>query len=91
MVSLLLVSMGLCFFIIFLWYIMHSVTAVVIDTTYTIATEQFDLNNTYINGGVNILLQIEYWWGPLLVIAISVLWVYVAAQGRDWRSSRESF
>lgn len=91
MISLIVVGMGLAFFTMFLWYIFQPVTITIINETMDIATNRFGMNNSYVNTGVSILTYIEYWWGPLMVVAIAVLWVYVAAQGRDWRSTREDF
>jgi hypothetical protein len=91
MIQLLIVGMGLSFFIMFMWYVFQPITMTIINTTYEIATVQFGVSNTYLNTGVDILTQIVYWWGPLMVIAIAVLWVYVAAQGREWISTRTDY
>jgi hypothetical protein len=91
MIQVIIVGLGLSFFIMFMWYIFQPITLTIINTTMEVATVRFGMDNQYINTGVSILTQIEYWWGPLMVIAIAVLWAYVAAQGRDWRSTKEDF
>ena len=90
MLGTVLVGIGLSFFTMFMWYLLHPVTMTLINTTWDIAVNSFGLDNPYVNGGVNIIVQIEYWWGPLMVIAICVIWLFLVAQERDWRSTSES-
>lgn len=90
MLQVLAIGIGLAFFTMFLWYIFQPVLMTVIDTGMEILVEH-NANNTYIVGGLNILKQEYYWFGIIIVVAIAVVWVYVAAQGRDWRSTESQY
>lgn len=90
MIGSLVVGLAFSFFTMILWYITQPVVFRVINTaiTYNVA---FGANNTYAVNGLLILKQIGYWWGPLLVVAVLILWMVVAAQAKDWRGAEESF
>jgi len=77
--------MSLAFFIMFLWYIMQPVTMKIITTTYAVA-ENMGYNNTYLNSGITILTWIEYWWGPIFLLAIAVVWMFIVSHRREWES-----
>lgn len=82
------VGLAMVFFIMFLWYITQPVTIRLITATHDVA-EDMGHNNTYVNTGVTILTQIEYWWGPLLLIGILVVWLFLATQRRDYEGRLE--
>ena len=84
------IGIGLSFFVMFLWYIFQPVIMTIIDTGTALLVEH-QANNTYIVGAINILKQEYYWFGIIIVIAIAVVWMYVAAQGRDWRSTERQY
>ncbi len=88
MVGSLVVGLAFGFFTMILWYITQPVVFRVINTSIEFAAEKGG-NNTYAMTGLAILKQIGYWWGPLLVIAVLILWMVVAAQARDWRGVEE--
>lgn len=88
MVSSLVVGLTFAFFTMILWYITQPVVFKVINTAIDYNVD-FGANNTYAVSGLNILKQIGYWWGPLLVIAVFILWMIVASQARDWRGVEE--
>lgn len=85
MIGAVIVGIALVFWIMFIWYITQPVTLTIITETYAVA-EDMSCNNTYVDTGVTILTWIEYWWGPLSVIAIGVLWLFISAHRRDWES-----
>lgn len=78
----LIVGMAISFFIMFLWYITQPITVGIINRLFTTATN-LGVSNTYLSNGVTILRYICYWWGPLLVIGIIILWLYGATQRED--------
>ncbi len=90
MIGSLIVGLCFTFFTMILWYITQPVVITAINTAmeYQIA---WNANNTYAYNGLLILKQIGYWWGPLLVIAVLILWMIVAAQREDPRSVEASF
>lgn len=88
LVGSLVVGLAFSFFTMILWYITQPVIFRVINTAIEYNVNQGG-NNTYSVNGLAILAQIGYWWGPLLVIAVLVLWMIVAAQTRDWRGVEE--
>jgi len=90
MLGSLVVGIGLAFFTMFLWYIFQPVVMTIIDLGSNILVER-GFNNTYVNGGLNILKQEYNWFGVIIVIAIAVIWLFVAAQGRDWRSTETQY
>lgn len=85
MIGTLIVGLGLAFFTMFIWYITQPVVITIINETMDTAIAM-NANNTYVTTAITILKNIEYWWGPLLVGAIAILWLFVAAQRRDWTS-----
>ncbi len=90
MIGSLIVGLAFSFFTMILWYITQPVVFRVINTAieYNVA---MNANNTYAVNGLLILKQIGYWWGPLLVVAVLILWMVVAAQARDWRGVEEGY
>lgn len=80
--------MGFAFFIMYIWYITQPIVLTIINHTMQLA-ETFGANNTYVVNGITILTWIEYWWGPLFIIALGVLWIYLAAYRRVWTSRIE--
>lgn len=82
-------GLALAFFIMSMWYVTQPIVLSSIDIPQETGFDM-GVNNTHVNAGVNILRMIAYWWGPLVVAAIGVVWIVVAAHGRD-PSSMEGF
>lgn len=78
-----IVGMALGFFIMFLWYITQPIVITLIGRTMAIA-ENMGHNNTYLNTGIGILVFIEYWWGPIALLGIAILWMFISTQRKDW-------
>lgn len=86
MIITIVVAIGLCFFTMFMWYITQPIVMTVITKTMEVAVSMGITENSYLNNSVLILTNIEYWWGPLMVGAIIIVWMLVSAQARDWFS-----
>ena len=82
------VGTAMAFFVMYLWYITQPITIVVIEQTKQLAQDMGQYN-TFISQGITILTYIEYFWGPLLVIATGIVWVFAAAHRKDWESRLE--
>jgi hypothetical protein len=82
------IGLTFMFFIMYIWYVTQPVALKVIAETQAL-TETLGHNNTYVNTGITILTWIEYWWGPLCVIAFGVMWMYVSAHREEWESKYE--
>jgi len=79
----LIVGIALSFFIMFLWYATQPIVISVIVRTQQVA-EDLGFSNSYVNGGITLLTWIEYWWGPILVVAICVIWLFLSTIRTDW-------
>lgn len=80
------VGLAFMFFIMFMWYVTQPIVIVSIDQTLNY-TREMGHNNTYVENAYTILTWIEYWWGPIFVIFVGVIWLYVSAQREEWRSA----
>ena len=80
------VGLAFTFFTMFIWYVTQPIVIVSIEQTRNF-TREMGHNNTFVEGGYTILTWIEYWWGPILVIFVIVIWLYVSAQREEWRSA----
>lgn len=78
------VGIALSFFIMFIWYVTQPVVMVSIEQTRNFAREMGH-NNTFVEHGYTLLTWIEYWWGPLVLIGIGIVWLFVTAQREEWR------
>jgi hypothetical protein len=85
-----LTGLGLSFFTMFLWYFTQPVTMMVIQKTMDVAATMGVTFNSYVLNGITILTYIEYWWGPLMLIAIAVIWMLTSIVRRDTESQMDT-
>lgn len=77
-----LTAMGVATFIMIAWLWSTPMTLFGMDITIT-AGNQSGTEFSHITQGISLLQLIIQWWGPLLVLAVFVVWGLVQAYERD--------
>jgi len=76
------------FFVMYFWYVTQPISVFIVQKGREIV-QDFGYLNVYVEQAFTVLNWLVYWWGPLLVIAVGIIWMYVSAHREEWRGAYE--